>query len=145
MLKFLRMHAVQLVLQILGDRAEFVLVKPHSVTLGTPINNSRRIPKKGRNHPEVFALRAYTLSYHCACFLDVVDFIIEPAHVIALRHFQDAFQVRLQNGDRLPVDIIDRRGSEKQGADGPSKVRNREPGTWTGEWGDSRGRFHHNV
>ena len=45
---FLRMHVVQLVLQILGHRAEFAMVKPHSVTLRTPINNNRRFPKIGQ-------------------------------------------------------------------------------------------------
>ena len=38
-------HAVQFVLQILGHRAELAMVKPHSVTLRTPINNNRRFPK----------------------------------------------------------------------------------------------------
>ena len=46
--------------------------------------------------------------------------------VIALRPVQDALQVRLQDGDRLPVEVIDRGGKEQQRADGPAKVGNGE-------------------
>ena len=53
--------------------------------------------------------------------------------------------MRLQDGERLPVNVVDRGGKEQQRADGPAKVRNAEPGSWARKWGRSVSRFRHGL